>query len=123
MGARTCNLPHGVEDFQLLWVKRWDFVERVAVTRGQNENPLDWWGWGSNEYSQEMPLPFDASHQEVQTALNLGAVYKTVDVQSIYSLPGCTSCPVTSWGTMDKKEKTNMESASRNGIHRGMLFI
>lgn len=34
---------------------------------------------------KEMCLPCDASQEEVQTALNLGAVYETVDVESVYS--------------------------------------
>lgn len=37
---------------------------------------------------KEMCLPFDASQEEVQTALNLGAVYEAVDVESVYSFSG-----------------------------------
>lgn len=37
---------------------------------------------------KEMCLPYDASQEEVQTSLNLGAVYETVDVESVYSLSG-----------------------------------
>lgn len=35
---------------------------------------------------KEMCLPADAGQEEVQTALNLGAVYEAVDVESVYSL-------------------------------------
>lgn len=38
--AHTCNLSHGVEDFQLLWIERWHFVVIIAVERGSNENTL-----------------------------------------------------------------------------------
>ena len=41
-------------------------------------------------------IPFDPSHQEVKTALDLSAVYKTVDVKSINSLSVLTSCAKTS---------------------------
>lgn len=60
---------------------------------------------------KEMCLPVDASQEEVQTALNLGAVYETVDVESIYSLSGWTSSPMTSWEPADEKgrKKTKNE--------------
>ncbi len=45
---------------------------------------------------RESHLPCDPSHQEVQTALDLSAVYETVDVESINSLSGRTSCAVAS---------------------------
>lgn len=58
---------------------------------------------------KEMSLPFDASQEEVQTALNLGAVYEAVDVESVYSFSGQTFCPMTNWKTTDKKgKKQNM---------------
>lgn len=38
--AHTCNLSHGVEDFQLLWIERRHVVVDIAVERGYNENTL-----------------------------------------------------------------------------------
>lgn len=52
-----------------------------------------------------MSLPVDARQEEVQTALNLGTVYETVDVASVYSLSAETPCPETSWETTEKKGK------------------
>lgn len=54
-----------------------------------------------------MTLPVDARQEEVQTALNLGTVYETVNVVSIYSLSAETPCPETSWETTKKKGKKN----------------
>lgn len=96
-GPHTCNLPHGVEDLQLLWVERWHIVVLVAVERGYGENTSRPTG------VKEKGLPIDAGQQEVQTALNLGAVYEAVDVERVYGLSGWTPGPVTRWGTTDKK--------------------
>lgn len=49
-------------------------------------------------------LPFDPSHQEVQTALNLGAVYETVNVVSINGLFFLTPCTMACWEN-DKEEQ------------------
>lgn len=35
--AHTCDLSHGVKDFQLLWIERRHFVVVVAVERGEKE--------------------------------------------------------------------------------------
>lgn len=50
-------------------------------------------------------LPFDPSHQEVETALNLSAVYETVNVKSINRLSGRTSCAVASWEDDGEEEE------------------
>jgi len=53
-----------------------------------------------------MNLPFDPSHQEMQTALDLRAVYKTVDVESIYCLSsGPFFCALASWEGDEEQEE------------------
>lgn len=111
--AHTCDLSHGVEDLQLLWVERRHFVVVVAVERGRKRRRLsDLWRKVSSHRAKEMSLPVDARQEEVQTALNLGTVYETVDVASVYSLSAETPSPETSWETTEKKgenKKTQYE--------------
>lgn len=62
-------------------------------------------------------LPFDSGHQEVQTALDLSAVYETVNVKSINGLSGWTSCAMASWkddGEEQEKRLRHIKSAGTN---------
>ena len=51
----------------------------------------------------------------MQTALDRSAVYETVDVQSVNSLSGWTSCAVASWEEDEEEEE-------ENHLKRLMLF-
>lgn len=51
----------------------------------------------------------------MQASLDLGAVYETVDVESVHGLSGWASCPVTSWAKTEKKEIN--KSQNQPGIH------
>lgn len=62
-----------------------------------------------------MSLPVDARKEEMQTALNLGTVYETVDVESVYCLSAETPCPKTSWEN-DRKEGGKKENMNLHGI-------
>lgn len=56
-------------------------------------------------WESERGLPSDPSHQEVQAALDLCAVYETVDIRSINGFSGWTSCTFTNW--RKKKHRGN----------------
>lgn len=58
-------------------------------------------------------LPFDPGHQEVQTALDRGAVYETVNVESVDGLSVYASCAVTS---CEEDEEEEEEEESKDGI-------
>lgn len=60
-------------------------------------------------------LPFNPSHQEVETALNLSAVYETIDVKSIDRLSFRTSCAVASWEEEKEKDKNIFSELEPNG--------
>lgn len=101
----TCNLLHCVEDFQFFWIEGWYAIIIITLNR-KGETTIKAYSANARYNPHKMKqilcvikkeklesfLPFDPSDQEVQTALDLGAVYEAVNVKSIDRLSGWTSC-------------------------------
>lgn len=89
---KTCYLPDSVEHLQLFGIQRRNIFKLISAEnkKARHETNVLWDSPGKGRR-----LPQDPRHQEVEAALDLGAVDETVDVAGVHSLSVLCACAFT----------------------------